>query len=278
LAAFGRAGLRVGLVTAFEPPDQVRAVADDVEICRYLTRSARMTGDTTEIISNGPVRTAAIALARRLKPSFIYQRHCGFLFAGVELSRRFRIPLVLEWNGSEDWIRKNWTNRFAVERMLDPLAESTERAAVTGAALVTAVSEEAVGMAERSGAARDRVIVLPNAVDLGYVDRTVRGTRPVVNTSGPVVGWAGSFGSWHGGEVMVRAMSLLPADVRLLMVGDGPDRQACQALAARLGVAERIEWTGAMPNPDTLRRLAACDVLTSPQTPLVNQPYFQSPI
>jgi glycosyltransferase involved in cell wall biosynthesis len=73
-------------------------------------------------------------------------------------------------------------------------------------------------------------------------------------------------------------MSLLPADVRLLMVGDGPDRQACQALAARLGVAERIEWTGAMPNPDTLRRLAACDVLTSPQTPLVNQPYFQSPI
>jgi glycosyltransferase involved in cell wall biosynthesis len=257
----------------------VRAAVDDVEICRYLLASARMTGDTAQIIANRTVRQAGSALARRMRPAFIYQRHAAFMFVGAELSRILRVPLVLEWNGSEVWTRENWTRGFAIERLLDPLAVATEREVLSRATIVAAVSDEAAEMAVQAGASEASTIVLPNAVDLQYVDETLDGYAPVpLNESVPLIGWAGSFGPWHGGEVIVRALSLLPPQIRLVMVGDGDSRPACERLATRLGVGHRIEWAGAIPNRDALRRLSSCDILVSPQTPLPDQPYFQSPI
>lgn len=143
-------------------------------------------------------------------------------------------------------------------------------------------------MAVAAGAPPPTSIVLPNAVDLQYVDSAVMtGTAslsqrpdftPPSRQDDAVVGWAGSFASWHGGEVIIRALARLPGSVRLLMVGDGPDRGPCVSLANELGVADRIEWTGALPHRSALERLASCDVLVSPQIPLPGQPYFQSPI
>src|SRR5262249_8484718 len=40
--------------------------------------------------------------------SFIYQRLSIANYAGVKLSRRYRLPLVLEYNGSEVWIASRW--------------------------------------------------------------------------------------------------------------------------------------------------------------------------
>lgn len=279
LAAFRRAGLRVGLVTASPPPEQVRAAIDYLEVCPHLPPSARMTGDTAAMVLNRPVREAATALAQRLHPSFIYQRHCLFMYAGVELSRRWGIPLVLEWNGSEVWTRNNWGRKLAIERVLDPVAVAVEGAALASAAMVAGVSEEAVDMAVKAGATRGNTIVVPNAVDLEYVDASLKGSiGSSAGRTGAVIGWAGSFGSWHGGEMIVRALSNLPSDVRLLMIGEGSERAPCQALGERLGLANRIEWTGVIPHREALRRLSACDVLVSPQTPLPGQAYFMSPI
>jgi glycosyltransferase involved in cell wall biosynthesis len=38
----------------------------------------------------------------------------------------------------------------------------------------------------------------------------------------------------------------LPSDVGLDVVGDGPDRSAMEALATSLGVADRVQWHGAV--------------------------------
>lgn len=139
-------------------------------------------------------------------------------------------------------------------------------------------------MAARAGAAAEKLLILPNGVDIGYVDRCVNGTAnragsvPSDPRARRVLGWAGTFGGWHGAAMIVRAMSLLPADVQLLMIGDGAERRACEALATDLGVAERIEWAGSLPRPEALRRLASCDLLVSPHVPLENgEPFFGSP-
>jgi glycosyltransferase involved in cell wall biosynthesis len=96
-------------------------------------------------------------------------------------------------------------------------------------------------------------------------------------SNGALVGWAGTFGSWHGAEVAVEALAYMPPSVHLLMVGDGKGRPACEQLAARLGVAQRLEVTGALDRRDALRRLDECDVLISPHTPLRDQAFFGSP-
>ncbi|MEY4747470.1 MAG: hypothetical protein RLZZ416_519, partial [Candidatus Parcubacteria bacterium] len=45
--------------------------------------------------------------------------------------------------------------------------------------------------------------------------------------------------------ILIRAMSLLPANVTLTLVGDGQERSRLEALAHKLGVAPRITFVGA---------------------------------
>lgn len=47
-------------------------------------------------------------LRGRPAPRFVYQRMSIANFAGVALSRAWGVPLVLEYNGSEVWIARNW--------------------------------------------------------------------------------------------------------------------------------------------------------------------------
>ena len=41
-------------------------------------------------------------------PRYLYQRHCAFSIAGALLSRRLKVPLILEYNGPEVWIADHW--------------------------------------------------------------------------------------------------------------------------------------------------------------------------
>jgi glycosyltransferase involved in cell wall biosynthesis len=277
LGAFRRSGVRVGLLTSFPPPDRLRAVVDDFEVALPPSEASRLTWDTEQLGANASLRRAGRALALRLGPTFVYQRHCPFLVAGADLADSAGIPLVLEWNGSEAWIRRNWGGDGRARRPLDRLVLAMERNAVSRATVIAAVSQAAAEMAFEAGADPSRTLVVPNAVDIGELDAELETTPAEPQGSGPLLGWAGSFGPWHGAEVAVRALGRLPTHVRLRMIGDGNERQACVNAADALGIVDRVEMTGALPRGEALRRLAECDVLLSPHTPLRDQAFFGSP-
>jgi glycosyltransferase involved in cell wall biosynthesis len=282
LGAFRRSGVRVGLLTRFPIPDRLQAVVDDFEVALPLSEASRLTWDTEQLGANASLRRAGRALARRLEPTFVYQRHCPFLVAGADLAESLGVPLVLEWNGSEAWIRRNWStgDEQAPGRAkgpLDRLLLAMERNVVTRASVISAVSNAAAEMAFEVGAEPSRTLVVPNAVDVAELDAELETASATRDGSGALLGWAGSFGPWHGAELAVRGLSKLPADVRLRMIGDGNERRACVDAAEALGIADRVEMTGALPRGEALRRLAECDVLLSPHTPLRDQPFFGSP-
>jgi len=281
LGAYRRAGLRVGLVTLAQPPQRLHEVLDDLEIVPPLSPAARVCHSVNEITSDGRLTRAGLRLAERLRPTVVYQRHSAFLTAGAAVAGALGRPLVLEWNGSAVWARAHWERRLLLEGVFTPLAVSLERRIAAAADLVVAVSEPAAEMARQAGATPDRVVVVPNGVD-------VRAVRPDLagdgrnqelrdHGDGPLLGWVGTFGPWHGAEVLIRALSLLSPPTRLLMIGDGERRAECAALARSLGVAERVLWLGVVPHGTALARLAACDVLVSPTVPLPGVPFFGSP-
>ncbi len=45
-------------------------------------------------------------------------------------------------------------------------------------------------------------------------------------------------------DISVRALTLLPENVRLVLVGDGPEEAPTKALAEQLGVSHRVQFTG----------------------------------
>ena len=53
-----------------------------------------------------------------------------------------------------------------------------------------------------------------------------------------------------GVEVLLDALTRLPVDIGLDIVGDGPDRASLEARAATLGVTSRVAWHGAVKQPE----------------------------
>jgi glycosyltransferase involved in cell wall biosynthesis len=64
---------------------------------------------------------------------------------------------------------------------------------------------------------------------------------------------------WKGVDGLLKALAELP-DCRLVVVGDGPQEGALKREAARLQLAGRIEWTGALGNAEARAHIAAGDV------------------
>jgi glycosyltransferase involved in cell wall biosynthesis len=54
------------------------------------------------------------------------------------------------------------------------------------------------------------------------------------------------------------------SDLKLRLVGDGPDRQALEALASDLGLADRLTFLGRLTEGETLAEIARSDILVLP--------------
>lgn len=70
-----------------------------------------------------------------------------------------------------------------------------------------------------------------------------------------------------GFDVMIRALAepeLSHRDLRLIMIGDGDQKAEWQALAAELGVAEKILWVGTIPKDEIGVYYNLADVLVMP--------------
>jgi glycosyltransferase involved in cell wall biosynthesis len=99
--------------------------------------------------------------------------------------------------------------------------------------------EEVVGLPPGS------VDSVPNGVPAMRIEPVVQ-LRPAV-ASASVIGSLGRLTDQKGYERLVRTLPHLP-EVSLVLVGDGPEREALQRLAAELGVAQRLTITGWTPN------------------------------
>ncbi|CAN7467419.1 glycosyltransferase [Terrabacter sp. LjRoot27] len=134
-----------------------------------------------------------------------------------------------------------------------------ERAALRHASGVNVCNDAAGRIVERKGfPGRARTL------DLG-TDLTVFTPPPYAVTPRevPVVGFAGRLDAAKGAAVLLRAVALEPA-VRVRLAGDGPEKHALVGLAERLGIADRVDFVGALAPeglPDFYRSL---DVLAVP--------------
>ena len=93
-----------------------------------------------------------------------------------------------------------------------------------------------------------------------------------------VLGFAGSLKPWHGVEVLVDAVreTSRGADVGLLIVGDGPRREAVEVAVRALPGSVTVAVTGSVPAYDVPRFLAAMDVAVAPY--LQSSDFYFSPL
>jgi len=64
-----------------------------------------------------------------------------------------------------------------------------------------------------------------------------------------------------GHHIAIQALPLMPDDVKLLIAGGGQERAALQQLAAKLGVANRVQFVGVVPQAELKWWYSAADAL-----------------
>jgi glycosyltransferase involved in cell wall biosynthesis len=93
-----------------------------------------------------------------------------------------------------------------------------------------------------------RARVVPNGIDPARFASPTGGAelrRELgIPADAPVIGTVGLLNDAKGHDLLIEAASALPAAVQLLLVGHGELEGDLRALAGRLGIAERVHFTG----------------------------------
>jgi glycosyltransferase involved in cell wall biosynthesis len=286
--ALTRAGIAMRMLTAHEQPLIEAPCTQRVVASRF---PIAFPFELNAFLYQAAFLKAATQEAARRHPDFIYQRYALDDMSGIHLRERLNVPLVLEFNGSEVWAQRHWGVRLRFES----LGERIERVCLRHAELVVVVSEALVDQAVSLGADRARVLFYPNGIDTLSFDparfapdelSAVR-RRLGVPAEATLLTFVGTFGTWHGTDVLATAIRrLIDKDrgwlesrrVHFLYVGDGALAPKVREILGTGAAASFVTLTGIRPQAETPATLAASDILLSPHVPNPDgTPFFGSP-
>jgi PEP-CTERM/exosortase A-associated glycosyltransferase len=211
-------------------------------------------------------------LVREHRPDVIHA-HSPVLAALPSLwaGRRAGVPVVYE-------VRALWEDAATDHGSTTPasaryrLSRMLETVAVRRADHVTTICEGLRGEITARGVPESRVTVVPNAVDVERFDMGRAPDAGLRRTLGlddaTVLGFAGSFYGYEGLDLLLEAAArladALPA-MRVLLLGGGPQDAALRAQADRLGLKDRVVFTGRVPHDEVARYYDLIDVLVYPR-------------
>jgi teichuronic acid biosynthesis glycosyltransferase TuaC len=187
---------------------------------------------------------------RRLRAEFPYElvhAHNAVPAADAVLRAHLRAPLVLSVHGGDVY--------FTAPR--HRAGARAVRRALAHARLVLANSAGIEGEARRLGAAHTRIVRLGTDVP----------DHPPHKATAPTLVTVGHLVARKRHADVVRALWLLRErhpQLRYLVIGDGPEREPLERLAGELGVGDRVDFAGQLPNEEALVLARAAHVFVMP--------------
>ena len=177
--------------------------------------------------------------------------------AAAWLARYFKKPLAITARGTD----LNLITEYSLpRRMMQWAARRAEASIGVCSALVDVLRGWHI--------APQRLHVMRNGVDLQRFTRQpdsgLRASVGLAPGQGPLLLSVGHLIERKGHHLVIEALAALrPAypQARLVIVGEGPERAALQALAQSLGVAGQVTLTGALPQTELPRWYSAADLL-----------------
>lgn len=197
------------------------------------------------------------------RPDVLYERHNLFLLAGAWMKRAYGIPYLLEVNAPL-YEERAKHGGLALAR----LARWTERHVWRTADHVLPVTGVLGDIIASNDVDASRITVVPNGInqsDFSGQPSTEEAKRALGLDNRVVLGFTGFVRDWHGIDAVIDFIAASSHQtLQLLVVGDGPVRAELEAQARRLGLGERVRFTGVLPRHEIPRYVSAFDVALQP--------------
>lgn len=214
------------------------------------------------------------------RPDFFYQHHHDFHYGGAIIKEKLGLPFILHVDGIEYWVKKNWGRLYFAK-----LLKWAEEIQIHQAdAIITPSEALKRQILELFPVDADKIVPAPNGVDPDTFHPGIDGgsVRKAYGLEDKFVcGFTGTFGHWHGVDVLAKAVKsivkLIPNAV-VLFVGDGLLRPMIEDILVKDGVRDKAIITGFLPYKEIPSYLAACDVLLSPCVNNADSEFFNSPV
>jgi glycosyltransferase involved in cell wall biosynthesis len=209
----------------------------------------------------------AARLTERLRPGILHAAS-NYKNAQIALALRdrFGIPVVYEVRGfwEDTWLSRHPEDTEALRKSeLYQWIRATETACMRAADLVVTLGEAMRDEITSRGIPREKVELVPNAVDETYLEplqKAPHATDYVIGTVSTLVPHEG-IGTLLEATKILRERGI-PATA--LIVGDGPDKAALQRQAESLGIP--ATFTGRVPAAKVRDYHALLDVFVVPRT------------
>ncbi len=230
-----------------------------------------------EILYNFPAIIRLWQAVRSGGVDLIYERYAFFNFAGAFVSKRKKIPLIVEVNelSGHERIRGQSFVR---------LCSAFEKYVLRRAVLVVTVSDFLNRKASgKINSENTKIVTIPNGVPGDWFEREIPEQEVTIlrdkyNMGGKkIICFVGGLVHWHNFDLLLQALKEVQAkvaDVVLMFVGDGPLKDYIKESAKVLALpSNSVIFVGKVRHSDIPVYLKMADVAVIPET---ND--FRSPI
>jgi len=214
-------------------------------------------------------------VAREVRPDIIHA-HSPVLNAlpAIKVARKLGIPVVYEirafWEDAA--VDHGTTNegslRYRITRGLETLAIRQVDHVFT---ICDGLRADIVARGIPAG----KVTVIPNAVDIDSFNLAKLPVPALQQkwglTGKTVIGFIGSFYAYEGLDLLLEALPAIierKPDIRVLLVGGGPQDTNLRQQAEKAGLKDVVIFTGRVPHQDVSRYYDLINVLAYPRYPI----------
>ena len=213
----------------------------------------------------------------RDRPDFIYDRYMIFNASSILVGKKYGIPVFLEVNAP-----------LALERYQQPdeklylksLAFFLEKWICSNSFRTIVVSTPLKEYLVSNGVPAEKIVVMPNGVNPEKFKPGGEKSKELLEKCGfceddIIVGFVGILRPWHGIELLLEAFGQAArriSELRLLIVGDGPNRQEIEQKIGELRLKRLVHITGRVQHIEVANYVNMFDIAVSPKATFYASP------
>jgi len=194
--------------------------------------------------------------------------------AALAMGNKYKIPVVYECRAFwEDAAVDHGTTSEGSLRYR--MTHALETHVFKQADAVTTICEGLRQDIVQRGVAADKITVIPNAVDIekfSFAQPADAALQKKLGLDNKIVlGFIGSFYAYEGLPLLLDAMPIIlkqQPDLRLLLVGGGPQEKIIQQKVADSGLQDAVVFTGRVPHEQVQDYYNLVDIFVYPRLPM----------